>query len=154
MKKLLLLPAFLLLIISCQKDDEPETTYQILNNSSKITTIDPYLDGTMWEVVVFCYAGEDIVNQDNINEIGPDGSYSEKINVTPDVTKIKVSFKLIGPLSDYYDEDFNIRKYIVAFTVIQKGKNNLVTLDGDTMIGNSLKSTSETSVALKNIFQF
>ena len=58
MKKVLfMLPvlAALFMLSACSNDDEPSvSTFTIINNSEKYeTSLDEYLDGTMYEVVAF-----------------------------------------------------------------------------------------------------
>ncbi len=148
MKKVLFL-AFILPLLSCEKDKDSEkapTTYQIINNIERFD-YDEYLNGTLWEIVVFGYGGDDIIRQDNISTpVLPDGGLSEKKEITSDITKIKVSFKLLPKESPFYDLPENNRKYVVAFKNIVKETNNVVVIDGKTMLSGSLKAdTSDES---------
>lgn len=139
MKKLTVVLFMVALIISCKKE-EP-TTYQIVNNSEVTSSTIPYLDGSMYEVVVFHYSGEDITKQDNIKKIEPAGGKSEIIEVPASTEKLKVSFKFLPPESSFYDSDANNRKYVVAFSIITKEKNNLITVDGNTMIKETISKS-------------
>ena len=68
MKTLIPILFFFLLLFSCKKEEE-KTTYQIVNNLEKLSdglitylsendpAMIPYLDGTLHEVIVYCYIG-------------------------------------------------------------------------------------------------
>lgn len=139
-QKLLVALSFILFIslIGCEKEEE-KTTYQIINNFPGEDTDVEYLNGTMWEVVVFCYTGTDVVRQDDVAPIAPDGGKSEKIEVEPNFEKIKVSFKLLPSQSPYYNMEANHRQYVVAYLMLEKGRNNVVTFTENTMVGPDLK---------------
>ncbi|HEY3373389.1 MAG TPA: hypothetical protein VGK10_21270 [Prolixibacteraceae bacterium] len=143
MKKILLIAIMSILFFGCKKDeDSAKTTYQISNNTTRInTSSDPYLNGTMWEIVVYCYIGSDIVRQDNIVSVSPGGGKSDMIEVPSNYEKIKVSFKFLPPQSAYYDLSLNNRKYVVAYTLLGKGKNSIVSISDDTMSGPTLNSS-------------
>jgi len=138
----------LFIIVACLtgcKKDEEKTTYQIINNleglpSWLITYLsedDPgivkYLDGTLREVIVFCYSGSDIVRNDNLGEISRNGGKSGLIEVEPNYEKVKVSFILTTPESIYYGMSIN-RFHVIAYTILEKGKNNIITIASGTMI--------------------
>ncbi|KAA6303136.1 MAG: hypothetical protein EZS26_000739 [Candidatus Ordinivivax streblomastigis] len=132
------------LFAGCSKDDDDEskTTYQVFNNNEKTSsTLDKYLDGSIYEVVVYCYIGDDIVRQDNFDKIAP-GAKSELKEVPDNFEKIKVSFKFLPKESEFYDLSANTRKYAVAYTLLSKGKNTISELNGETMVGNTLRSSS------------
>ena len=138
MKKVLLL-ALVFTLFSCEKE-EPKTTYQIINNNEFDYTGFQYLDGTLWEVIVFKYIGDDVAGQENLDPINPDGGTTEMIEIDDKIEKIKVSFKLLPRESEYYDLSSNVRKYVVSYTFLDKGENNVVIIDKNTLIGSSLKS--------------
>jgi hypothetical protein len=143
----------LLIAFSCKKDEDlTKTTYQIVNENELQTSVDPYFTGALYEVVVFCYdKNGDIIRQDNLDPINPEGGKSELQEVDPECVKVKVSFELLPPISDYYE--LVDRLYVVAFTNIAKGKNVKIIIDENTMIDFSLKSTKEVGITLKNQFQ-
>jgi hypothetical protein len=145
MKKLLFVFSILIVFSCTKKDDpkpepEPKTTYQVVNNTPHYSSNLPYLDGSIYEIIVFCYIGDDMVRQDNLTKVTYGGGKSEEKEVPKEYTKIKVSFKFLPKESEHYNLEANNRKYIKAFTVIEKGKNNVCTLDDNTMIGESLKA--------------
>jgi len=101
-----------------------------------------YLDGSMWKIVVYCYIDSDIVRQDNIDQISADGGKSNMIEVPVNYEKVKVSFKFLLSQSPYYDMTENHRQYVVAYTSLETGKNNVITITDNTMVGPTLKNAS------------
>lgn len=149
MKTKILLISFIILAYfsGCKKAEDPKTTYQIVNNCTVTTYAeDSYLDGSLWEVVVSSYVGTDIVKQDNIARVAPAGGKSEIIEVNSNYEKVKVSFKFLPPQSPNYSLAGNIRHYVVAVTLLEKGKNNLITVDDKTQISTSSASAGENSI--------
>ena len=70
MKKLLLIITLVsIMMLSCKKDEVETTAYRVVNNQSKFVSSMPYLNATMYEIVVYCYKGNDIVRQDNIENV-------------------------------------------------------------------------------------
>lgn len=136
MKKIFLLACILVLFVSCKKT----TTYQIVNNSS-FDTSQEYLDGSLYEVRVFEYIGDDIVKQDNISKISYGGGISKEIEVENDVQKVKVSFRMVPPESTYY-ESFS-RVYVVAYSYLKEGENTIITIDNNTMVSHSISTTKD-----------
>lgn len=131
MKKLMLLLFIVsgLLLTGC----EPEpviSTYQVFNNSSHYSSSVPYLDGSMYEVVVFCYAGNDVVREDNFTKIAV-GEKTQMKEVTESITKIKVSFKFLPAASSVYSTA--TRQYVVAYTLIEPGKNVISEINDNSM---------------------
>ena len=156
------LNALLLLILivgisACsKKDSEPaKTTYQIINNVDRFTTTsDTYLNGSLWDVVVYSYTGLDIVRQDNIISVSPEGGKSDLIEVPSTYEKVKVSFKLLPRESANYSMASNYRRYIVAFTTLEIGKNNIITINGSTMSGPTLSiSGPDTKLTIGKAFE-
>jgi len=141
MKRLIPVLFAIILLLSCKKEEE-KTTYQIINNMEYDPQTIEYLDGTLWEVVVYCYIGSDIIRQDNIEKVLPAGGKSEMIEVEPNYEKVKVSFKLLPPQSPNYDLSANHRLYVVAYTILEKEKNNIITISGSTQVGSSLTSAN------------
>jgi len=137
--KLFTFIAFVLLMASCTKDKEPVvTTYQVFNNcTSYYTSYDPYLNASLYEVVVYCYAGTDIVRQDNYTKIAV-GEKTALKEVPETVTKIKISYKVLPPESTYYSDISNNRGYVVAFTLIEPGKNVVAELKDNSMVSASM----------------
>ena len=143
MKTFLLIAIVAILFFGCKKDEVPaKTSYQIINNATRMNiSTDQYLNGTLWEVVVYCYIGTDIVRQDNIVSVLPGGGKSNMIEVPLNYEKIKMSFRFLPPQSEFYDLSLNNRHYVVAFTVLGKGQNNVITITDDTMSGPTLNSS-------------
>lgn len=140
MKKILLLACLFVLFISCEKT----TTYQIVNNSSYAgSSCDGYLDGSMYEVVVFQYIGNDIVKQDNISKISYGGDMSDEIQVDNDIEKVKVSFMMLPRECAYYELPSNKRLYVVAYSYMKEGELTRITIDDNTMVSNSLSKGSK-----------
>lgn len=160
MKKLLLLSLpffglmfFGLIFSSCEEFETIKTTYQVYNNSESYSSdVDPYLNGSMYEVVVFCFAGNDVVREDNYKKIAI-GEKTKMKDVPESVTKIKVSFKFLPKESAYYDMSSNNRKYVVSYTLIEKGKNVVAEINENSMVGSSLVKEQSEGTFLKSIKQ-
>ena len=136
----LTLLTIIFIFMGCKKEED-KTTYQIVNNwAYSPSTTDQYLNGTLWEVVVYCYNGTDIVRQDNIASVEYSGGKSEVIEVPSNFEKVKVSFKLLPEASPNYDMEENVRLYVVAYTLLTKGTNNLITITGTTQCSPTLIS--------------
>ena len=73
MKRIILFAMIVAVSFGCSKDDisapTAPTTYQVFNNMPYQTPVLPYLDGSFYEVIVYCYVGSDIVKQDNYEKI-------------------------------------------------------------------------------------
>ena len=117
-------------LVSCTK---PVTSYQVFNNSTKSSYSDPYLNGDMYEVVVYCYAGSDIVRQDNYTQISC-GEKTAIKEVPSAVTKIQVSFKLLPPASKNYNISSNYRMYVKTYYLIEQDKNIVAELNDNSMV--------------------
>jgi len=117
----------------CKKED-PKTTYEIINNGAYHESTVPYLDNTMWEVIVFQYIGNDVAKQENIKSIKYGGGTSGKLEISDKIEKIKVSSKLLPIESSIYSSDANYRLYTVSYLFIEKGKNNVFEIDDKTMM--------------------
>jgi hypothetical protein len=136
MKKLNILACLILLLTSCSKEDP--TTYQIINDCKVTTTSTEYLNGSIYEVIVFHYSGEDIIKQDNIDDVSSGGGKSALIEAPTGSEKVKVSFQLLPPESPFYNLSANDRMYVVAFTVLEKGINNVIRINDNTMVDDGL----------------
>ena len=146
MKKLFIYALLLLALGACK---EKVTTYYVVNNYEGFETIyDEYLDGTLYEVVVFCYEGENIVKQDNLEPIPPGGGSSEIRELPEQVERLVVSFQMVPKESAFYDFDVNDRVYTVTEFLLNPGEENEIVIDGKTMMRKSLLSTE--NFALKN----
>lgn len=147
--KILNVSLLLILVVcltGCKKEKvEEKTTYQVINNLQGLTSFwityfsenDPgmvkYLDGTMRETQVYCYKGADIVRIDNLGTISPKGGNSNLIEVEPTYDKVRVTFIVTTSESIYYGMAIN-RLHIVAYTILEKGKNNIISLASGTMV--------------------
>ena len=155
MRKSTLIVLFSLLLFSaCKKESIPVTTYYLSNDVTKQISSVPYLDGTMYEVVVYCYKGNDIIRQDNIDPIAPDGEISKKIEVPAEVEKIRVSFKFLPPESSSYSLTSNYRRYVVTSYLLKAGVDNKASLNDDTMLSNTISSAFDKKVLSKQIETF
>ena len=141
MKKIFIVILALALLSGCKKDEESKTTYRIINNATKNISSINYLDGTMWEVVVFCYKGTDIVRQDNFTSIVYEGGKSIATEVDPTFEKIKVSFRMLPPASEYYSNSLNNRIYTLSYFILEKGNNKDIIIDNNTMLTTSVNKS-------------
>jgi len=129
---------FVILFVSCEKENDPEpelTTYRIINNKEKWVNEDGLEYGILWDVVVFCYVGDDIARQDNLEPIHQ-GDTSEKIEVEPNFEKVKVSFRFFSENQYYnYPLDYPGRriKYVMSFYFLKEGENTDIIIDEETM---------------------
>lgn len=141
MKKTLLFLFSALVLMSCEK---PETTYQVLNNCSRVEiSEEPLMDGSLFEVVVFHYIGDDVAGQDDLDPVRWGGGKSDIITVKDNIEKVKLSFKMIPPESDYFDSPLNKRYYLVAYTYIDAEKNNIIEVNDNSMVTNYPKNGDE-----------
>lgn len=140
MKKILFLLVMFAAFVACSKDDdEKDSTFRIINNREKYeSTYDKYLNGSLYEVIVFEYdENGDNVGQINVDDISADGGMSEKIQVSSTCVKIQISFKLLPEQSPNYDLSSNARKYVSSLGVIKKGENTDIVIDDNTIVKNS-----------------
>jgi|WetSurMetagenome_2_1015567.scaffolds.fasta_scaffold159919_2 hypothetical protein len=103
---------------------EPSTTYQISDNLQFHPPVE-FIDGSLWEVVVFYYIGNDMVGIDSISPVLT-GNISAKIKVPSTYEKIKYSFQLAPKKSQYYFGCANCRRYSENFIFLVKGENNII----------------------------
>ena len=128
-----------IVLFSCKKDEKTvKTSYQIINNNEFISSTVQYFNGTLWEVVIFCFNGDEVIRQDNIKSITYGGGKSDIKEIECD--KVKVSFQMLPTESPNYDLSLNDRVFTVVTFPLIKGQNNEIVLDGKTMIQNHLKS--------------
>lgn len=161
MKKFLFFMAMtlpILLFSSCSKEEEDMpnvSTFTIINNNEKYDSTIEYLDGSMYEVVVFEYdeTGNNI-GQINIDDITYGGGKSDAIPVQDECSKVQVSFKMLPKESPYYDLSSNKRLYVASLSVIKKGSNTNIIIDSNTMTSSnpSTKTYSDLStIKLKDV---
>ena len=153
--KLLSLIAISLMLFSCQKEDAEsvKTTYRVINNGDVYSSpSDPYLTGALWDVIVFCYIGEDLARQDNLEPINP-GGRSKIMEVEDEFTKVKVSFMMLPEESEFYDRSSNYRKYVYTYSFLKKGENIDIIIDGETMISGDINAMTSGKTGDPSTFQ-
>ena len=134
MKKLV----FFLFVITCISCDdnlisteslqtETFATYQISDNLKLYPPVE-FIDGSLWEVVVYYYIEDKIVKIDSINPILT-GEISSKISIPSDYEKMKFSFQLAPKKSQYYSGCANCRRYSGNFILLERGKNVVIEIN-------------------------
>jgi len=103
---------------------DSSTTFQISNNLKLYPAVE-YIDGSLWEVVVYFYIGQDIVKVDSLSPVLT-GATSSKIAVPSTYEKFKYSFQLAPKKSQYYSGYANCRRYSENFTLLEKNNNTVV----------------------------
>lgn len=138
MKKLFIPLILLILFIGCEK--EKITSYQVVNNGTREPFVyDTIIDQTLFDVVVFCFNDKDeVVRQDDLLDVPPDGGQSEIIETTPDIVKVKVSFMFIPENSLFYDMEENVRRYTNTIFYLTPNENTQLIIDDNTMLKKSL----------------
>lgn len=123
---------FLVFCISCDEallpvessSIESSTTFQISNNLKLYPPVE-FIDGSLWEVIVYYYIGQNIVKIDSLSPILT-GEISSKIEIPSIYEKLKFSFQLAPKKSQYYFGCANCRRYSENFTLLEKNKNTVV----------------------------
>ena len=149
MRKLILLLFTSVIFTHCSKNEQhPDTTYQIINNIELDENAAlELLDGTLWEVTVFCLDDSgDIVREDFLDPVSPGGGKSEKKEVTSNIVKVVVSFKFVPRESQFYDMPTNVRKYTVAKYALTPETNNVIEFVENTSIKNNMSMAFEESL--------
>lgn len=146
--KIIYVTAFLLLFTSCSLFTS--TTIEVINNSERPETVYQQLNGSLWEPVVFCFRGDDVVDEIKLDPIRTDGGTSGIIEVDNEIEKVKVSFKFVPDDSELADQIDNDRRYTVSYTYIEKNEHNIIYIDYDTFLSGSL--TKSTQVKLLDLF--
>ena len=130
--KLIIYLLILVFFISCDQALLPtesssiasSTTFQISNNLKLYPAVE-YIDGSLWEVIVYYYIGQDIVKVDSLKPVLT-GEISSKIAVPSTYEKFKYSFQLAPKKSQYYSGCANCRRYSENFTFFEKNNNTIV----------------------------
>jgi len=130
MKKILISIVLLFVFSSCTKviinesiDYNTElTTFCIINNLKLYPSIE-YIDGSLWEVIVYYYAGNALIDYQVADPILT-GEQSKLINVPIGTDGIIYSFKFAPKKSIYYN-NINCRRYS-EFIKLIKGKNTKI----------------------------
>jgi hypothetical protein len=143
MKKGLLLITLMALVfaVSCEKEKEdPASTYQVINNLKTMHYDTPYLNGTLWEVIVICYsAAGDVIRKDDLNDIYAEGGRSDVIELPRDCVNVRLSFRLVPRESELYGS--TKRLYLANNILINKGRKLTMTVDETTLVTDELKAT-------------
>jgi len=149
MKTLLPICFAIILLFSCKKEEE-KTTYQVVNNLEKLSdfwinylsendpAMIPYLDGTLHEVIVYCYIGSDLVRTDNLGSISIKGGKSSILEVEPNYEKVKVSFLFFPPELPVNLPNHLWRFHPITTIILEKGKNNIITIASGMQVTNSI----------------
>lgn len=129
-------PSYLLLLLliaaSCESDP---TTYQIVNNKEFVVSEnDPLVDGSLYEVVVFVYFEDDIVRQDNVSAVAPDGGVSSTFEVPETCEKIRISFTSAPSASESFRLAEGARQWVGHYDTLEIGRNNRIIIDDSTHI--------------------
>ena len=103
---------------------EISTTFQISNNLELYPRVE-LIDGSLWEVAIYYYIGDNIVKVDSISPVLT-GEISAKIEVSSNYEKLKFSFQFAPKKSQYYFGCANCRRYSENFTIFLKGENNVI----------------------------
>lgn len=131
MKKLVFF-LFAIICISCDDNlisteslqTETLTTYQISDNLKLYPAVE-FIDGSLWEVMVYYFIDDNVVKIDSINPILT-GEVSLKIKIPSNYQKMKFSFQLAPKKSQYYSGVANCRRYYGNYILMEKGKNVVV----------------------------
>jgi hypothetical protein len=103
---------------------EISTTFQLSNNLELFPKVE-LIDGSLWEVTIYYYIGNNLVKMDTISPVLT-GEISAKKEISSDFDKLKFSFQLAPKKSQFYFGCANCRRYSKDFTILQKGENNVI----------------------------
>lgn len=121
MKKIYFLLAVALIAVSCTKP----TTVQVVNNFPLSTGFD-YSDGTIYDVTLITYQGDNKVGQINLGFITYGGCKSEIVELEDYVEKIRVVYK-----GSSNQAQINPELYTYDFFNISPNKDNIIVIDGN-----------------------
>ena len=121
------------LLFSCKKET-PATRYQVVNNCTYfVAGDDPDVNGTFWSAIVYVYKGNDVISQQNLGNIAPEGGKSAITEVNSGATSVRLSF-LKARLNVY----LNVRYYAVTPVDLTAGQLTTVTMTDDTPVSTIL----------------
>jgi len=131
MKKLYIMLMFGLLFTSCNtnilmsenSEKISDTTIQISNNLH-LYPAEEFIDGSLWDVIVYYYVGTEMVKSDSIGDVLT-GSISEKILIDSKFTKLKFSFQFAPKKSIYFFGVANCRRFS-SFINLEVNQNNAI----------------------------
>jgi hypothetical protein len=147
MKRLFFLFA-IIVFYSCKVAPLP-TTYQVCNSTTPFATDIPYLDGSIYQVLVYHYSNAILIQQDSFVKISSKDGKSEIMNV-PDRTEVlKVSFKMLPPESPLYNSPGNKRYYLADPVIVRREENNIIGINGSTYISDTLIKSNSSINLLK-----
>ena len=106
------------------------TIYQIFNSSTPVATNLEYLDGSIYEVIVYHYSKSIIIHQDSIDKVASGGGKTGLIDVPANTEILKVSFKILPFKSPYYDSPGNKRLYMLDYKIVTREVNNIIGING------------------------
>jgi len=136
MKKLLFIALISVSLLTCKKDEPPAPTTYVLTNSTSIlgSSLD-YINGTIWETIIFCYDDKgDVVREDICGDVSPGGCSTAPKELTDNIVKLVVSFKVASPKSPAYSLPSNNRKYTIIKFAIKPQTINRIELTDKTMV--------------------
>ena len=120
MKNILLLSFIVIIFSGCKKYETP-TSFQIVNNVAKYQSETEFLDGSMYDVVVYVYSAKTLLKTINISKINPNEGMSNIYEVKG-ADNIQVIFKSLpaGPV---------LHSGLLSFTskwTLKIGTNNII----------------------------
>lgn len=143
-----------LLNSGCEKES-PEaitTTLKVVNNTTRVHyDEEPLLTGSLYEVILFAFIENDLSGEISMEDVHPEGGESEIIEISNEVTKVKLSFTLLPPQSDYFPEID--RSYTASYKFINQGELNEITIHDNTMLQTWLKKSSS-EISLKKKIEY
>lgn len=120
MKKIYLV---LVLIVAVATSCKKPTTVQVINNHPHSTGYQ-YADGTLYDVTLITYQGQNKVGQINLGFIGYGGCKSEIIELEDYVEKIRVVYKSLSN-----EAPINPDLYTYDYFYMTSNKDNVIVLD-------------------------
>ena len=126
----------LVILSSCQlipqeEVDSPVGKHTTLQIQNKITLfpITEFIDGSLWEVKLYCFCGDTLVVYD-VNPVLT-GTTSVGFIIPDDCESVKVSWQFAPIKSKYYFGVANCRQYSEGQKTVTKNSNTLLIVDRD-----------------------
>jgi hypothetical protein len=143
---------------SCEEDEkDPLPAYQVINNTEEFTDNEGIeeLDGTLYDATVYYFKENgDMIGNEELGDLPPDGGTSQKVEVTDkkDAEKVKVGFRHLPSYNSYEIE--NPVYYTESFYYLEKGETKEIEINGNTMVGTQMeKSQQKNRRLLKDVIQ-